>query len=70
MPIEAYNSVSKVKRYYALLRHLYKILRDKLLKESKEVILQIVIKAINNIIKLDKLILTLLIFGLYLQLTN
>jgi hypothetical protein len=28
--IKAYNSISKVKRYYILLRRLYKILQDKL----------------------------------------
>jgi hypothetical protein len=36
----------------------------------KEVILQIAIKAINNIIRLNKLMLMLFIFGLYLKIIN
>jgi hypothetical protein len=65
--VKAYNSISKVKRYYALLRRLYEILQDELQNEKldKEVILQIAIKAINDIIRPDKLMLTLLVFGLY-----
>jgi hypothetical protein len=65
--VKAYNSISKVERYYALLRRLYKILRDELQNEklNKEVILQIVIKAINDIARPDKLVLTLLVFKLY-----
>jgi hypothetical protein len=70
--VKAYNSISKVKRYYILLRRLYKILQDKLQDEKldKEVILQIVVKAINDIARLDKLVLTLLIFGSYLRITD
>ena len=70
--VKAYNSISKVERYYTLLKRLYEILQDKLQdkKLNKEVILQIVIKAINDIIKLDKLMLIFLIFGLYLKIIN
>ena len=39
-------------------------------KLDKEVILQIVIKAINDIIRPDKLMLILLIFRLYLKITD
>ena len=72
VPVKAYNSISKVERYYAPLRRLYKILQDKLKEEkvNKEMILQIAIKAINNIARLDSLILTLLVFGAYLQITD
>jgi accessory gene regulator protein AgrB len=70
--VKAYNSISKVKRYYILLRRLYKILQDKLQdkKLNKEIILQIVIKAINNIIRPDKLMPTLLVFGLYFKIID
>jgi len=70
--VKAYNSISKVERYYALLRRLYKILQDKLQdkKLDKEVILQIVVKAINDIIRPDKLMLTLLVFKLYPKIIN
>jgi hypothetical protein len=65
--VKAYNSISKVERYYALLRRLYKILQDELQKEklNKKVILQMAIKAINNITRPDKLVLTLLVFRSY-----
>jgi len=65
--VKAYNSISKVERYYILLRRLYEILQDELQDKrlDKEVILQIAIKAINDTIKPDGLILTLLVFGLY-----
>jgi hypothetical protein len=70
--VKAYNSISKVERYYALLRRLYEILRGKLQnkKLNKEVILQIVIKAVNDIARPDKLMLTLFVFGLYLKITD
>jgi hypothetical protein len=70
--VKAYNSISKVKRYYALLRRLYEILQDKLQNEklNKEVILQIVVKAINDIARPDKLVLMLLVFRLYLRITD
>ena len=72
VPVKAYNSISKVERYYALLRRLYEILQEELQdkKLDKEVILQMAIKAINNIIRPDKLVLTLLIFGLYLRIID
>ena len=70
--VKAYNSISKVERYYTLLRRLYEILQDKLQdkKLDKEIILQIAIKAINNITRPDKLVLTLLVFRLYLKITD
>jgi hypothetical protein len=70
--VKAYNSISKVERYYALLRRLYKILQDELQKEklNKKVILQMAIKAINNITRPDKLVLTLLVFRSYLKIID
>jgi hypothetical protein len=48
------------------------MLQDKLQDKrlNKEVILQIAIKAINNIIRLDKLVLILLVFRLYLKIID
>jgi hypothetical protein len=65
--VKAYNSISKVERYYTLLKRLYEILQDKLQDEKldKEVILQMVIKAINDIARPDRLMPTLLIFRSY-----
>jgi hypothetical protein len=72
VPVEAHNSIGKVERYYALLRRLYEILRDELQNEKldKEVILQMAVKAINDIVRPDGLVLTLLVFGLYLRITD
>ena len=53
MLVEAYNSVSLVKRYYAPLR-----------------LLQIAVKAINNLVGPNSIIPTLLVFSAYLQLTK
>jgi hypothetical protein len=39
-------------------------------KLDKEVILQIVVKAINDIARPDKLVLMLLVFGLYPKIIN
>ena len=39
VPIKAYNSVRKVKQYYALLRHIYKIISLELEDTSKELTL-------------------------------
>jgi len=65
VPIKAYNSIRKVERYYALLRCAYKIISLKLEDASKELTLQIAVKAINNSASLDRLIPILLVFGAY-----
>jgi hypothetical protein len=65
--VEAYYSISKVEYYYAPLRRLYEILWQELSKEqlSKDLILQIAVKAVNDIAGLEGLVLTLLVFGAY-----
>jgi len=65
VPIKAYNSIRKVERYYILLYRVYKIISLKLKGASKELILQIAIKAINNSASLDGLIPILLVFSAY-----
>ncbi|OCK87078.1 uncharacterized protein K441DRAFT_596077, partial [Cenococcum geophilum 1.58] len=65
VPIKVYNSIRKVERYYTLLRHVYKIISLKLGGTSKELILQIAIRAINNSASLDGLIPILLVFSAY-----
>jgi len=54
-----------VERYYAPLRRVYKIISLELKDASKELTLQIAIKAINNSAGLDRLIPTLLVFSAY-----
>jgi len=65
VPIKAYNSVGKVERYYALLRRVYKIISLELKDASKELTLQIAVKAVNNSASPDRLVPILLVFGAY-----
>jgi len=65
VPIKAHNSIKKVERYYTPLRRVYKIISLKLEDASKELTLQIAIKAINNSASPDRLIPILLVFGAY-----
>ena len=70
--MEAHNSIRKVERYYAPLRYSYEILRQKLVDKhlSKDSILQMAIKAINNIAGPNGLIPTLLVFEAYPYITK
>jgi len=54
-----------VEQYYTLLRRIYKIISLELKNISKELTLQMAIKAINNSASLDGLIPILLVFGAY-----
>ena len=63
--VEAYWSIRKVKHYYTVLCRTYQIIFKKLPNLNKEMALQIAIKAINNIVGLNRLILTLLVFSIF-----
>lgn len=66
--IEAHNSVEKVERYHTPLQRCYKILQNELGTDIvQDTLLQIAVKAVNDSARLDKIILMLLVFGLYLQ---
>ena len=65
VPIKAYNSVRKVEQYYVPLCYVYEIISLELKGVSKELILQMAVKAINNSTSLDRLILILLVFSTY-----
>jgi len=65
VPIKAYNNIKKVERYYTPLCRVYKIISLELEGASKELILQIAIKAINNSASLDGLVPILLVFSAY-----
>jgi hypothetical protein len=54
-----------VEQYYMPLRYIYKIISLELKGISKELTLQIAIKAVNNFINLNRLIPILLVFGAY-----
>ena len=65
VPVKVYNSIRKVEWYYMPLRHTYKIISLELKDTSKELTLQIAVKAINNSINPNGLIPTLLVFSTY-----
>jgi hypothetical protein len=65
VPVKAHNSIGKVEQYYSPLRQAYKILSSELLLVNKEAILQIAVKAVNNLAGPDSIMSTLLVFGAY-----
>ena len=66
VPIKVYNSVKKVEWYYMPLHCIYKIISSELKGASKELTLQMAIKAVNDFTNLDRLIPILLVFSAYL----
>jgi hypothetical protein len=70
VPVKAHNSISKVKQYYSLLQQTYKILSSKLLSVNKKAILQITMKAVNDLAGPDGIIPILLVFKAYLRITR
>jgi hypothetical protein len=70
--VEAYNSVGQVERYYVPLQRAYEIIHNKLKNEhiNKEIMLQMAVKAINDSAGPDSIVPTLLVFGVYPQLTK
>ena len=65
VPIKAYNSIRKVEWYYIPLHCIYEIISLKLKGVSKELTLQMAVKAINNFTSLNRLIPILLVFSTY-----
>jgi hypothetical protein len=62
--------VGIVERYYRLIRRAYTIITAKIPDISKDIALQMAFKAINDIIGLDSLIPTLLVYSAYSQITE
>ena len=59
-----------VKRYHGPLHCIYYIITAELLDISKDIVLQMVFKAINNFIGSNSLIPILLVFGTYLYIVK
>ena len=68
--VKAYNFIGIIKQYYKLIRRAYTIIIAKILDISKDIALQIAFKAINNIVGPNSIILTLLIYNAYSQITK
>ena len=66
IPVEAHWSIEKVEKYYGPIRQAYDIIQAKIRgKISKNAILQIAFKAVNNTIGSNGLVATFLVFGAY-----
>ena len=67
LSVEPHWSIGLVERYHAVLRKVYKIIADDLQEcgLSKEMILQMAVKAVNNTTGYNGLVSTLLVFGTY-----
>ncbi len=69
--VEAHWSINIVKRYHAKLRRAYQMIVENLdTNIIKEIILQMIVKAINDTIDFDELVSTLLVFEAYFRLHN
>jgi hypothetical protein len=74
VPVEAHNSVGKVERYHAPLQRAYEIICNEIGNKqneignkqiNKEMILQMVVKAVNDTAGPDGIVPTLLVFRAY-----
>jgi hypothetical protein len=65
--VEAYNSIGIVEQYYSLLQQVYQIIVVKLPRIDKDAALQMAFKALNNTTGLNRLVLMLLVFSVYLR---
>ena len=63
--VEVYNSIRVIKQYYAPIRRAYEIIIAKIQTIKKDLALQIAFKAVNNLVGLNGLVLTLLVYGAY-----
>jgi hypothetical protein len=70
VPIKAYSAISKIEHYHAPLHQAYNIISAELgASIDKDVILQIAVKAVNDTIGPDRIMLTILIFRAYPHIT-
>jgi hypothetical protein len=63
--VEVHNSIGIIERYYGPLQYIYYIITSEILGIDKDIVLQMAFKAINDSIRLNGLIPTLLVFGVY-----
>ncbi|PVH68174.1 hypothetical protein DL98DRAFT_353188, partial [Cadophora sp. DSE1049] len=67
VPIKTHYFISKIKKYHRPLCYTYKIVIKKHFKLNNKNRLQITVKAVNDTTSLSKLILILLVFGVYFK---
>lgn len=69
-PVEAHNSIGKIERYHVPLRRAYNIISREIPNLSKEMRLQMAVKAINDTVGPHGLVPTLLVFGCFPRMTR
>ncbi|KAI0996878.1 hypothetical protein K3495_g11307 [Podosphaera aphanis] len=69
VPIEAHHSIGKVEKYHGPVKRAYEILAIELPNVAVENVLQMTVKAVNDIAGPDGLVPTLLVFGAYPRMT-
>lgn len=70
VPIEAHAFIWLVKYYHRLLYWIYNIMTTKLLEIKPKLVLPMLFKALNDTVWPNNLVVTLLIFGAYLCMTD
>lgn len=65
VPVEAHHSIGAVERYHAPLRRAFQVIKEDLPNLTKEICLQMAVKAVNDTAGPDGLTPTLLVFGMY-----
>jgi hypothetical protein len=65
--VETHHSIAMMKRYHDPFRRMYAIITTEISNIDLEIALQMTFKAINDSIKLDELIFTLLVFDVYFR---
>ena len=68
--MKTHNNVDKVKRYHASLRRAYEIIRNEIQDANFELILQMIVKAVNDSVGSNDIVSILFVFGAYLRMMN
>lgn len=65
--IKVYYLIDMIKHYYRLLQQIYSIITSEILGIKLNLVLQIIFKAINNLVSPNNLVLILLVFDNYFR---
>jgi hypothetical protein len=68
--VEAYHLIRKLERYYTIIQKAYNCITTKILRLNREMALQMSFKATNDSVSLNRLVLTLLVYSAYPQITE
>lgn len=67
---EVHNFIRLVKHYHSSFCEIYTLIIAKISKINPELALKIFFKVLNNLVKLNNFVLTLLLFGIYFCITK